>query len=93
MTEPPQILKLEQPDAVREAMRRLEDGVRAAERGLAPALEAYARNALLNLAVGRVLESEGPARTAAILLRLGTVILSGHRPDRGPGIALSRFDG
>jgi hypothetical protein len=53
----------------------------------------YIANALLNVAVTRMLKEEGPVLTASILARLGDVVATGNdapRPERA--IDLSRFD-
>jgi hypothetical protein len=49
-------------------------------------------NALLNLAVERVLDSEGPAMTARILHRLGDLVVSGLRPHGADAIPLVGHD-
>lgn len=40
----------------------------------------YIANALLNLAVARMLKEEGHTQTASILIRLGDVVASGDAP-------------
>lgn len=45
-----------------------------------PAQREYIANALLNLAVMRMLKEEGNTQTASILLRLGDVVADGHAP-------------
>jgi hypothetical protein len=49
-------------------------------------------NALLNLAVERVLDAEGPAATALILHRLGDLVVSGLRPHGADAIPLTGHD-
>jgi len=53
----------------------------------------YIANALLNVAVTRMLKEEGPVQTATILVRLGDVVAAGNdapHPERA--IDLSQFD-
>jgi hypothetical protein len=49
-------------------------------------------NALLNLAVERILAEEGQEATAAILQRLAELVASGQRPEGSQGFALSGRD-
>jgi hypothetical protein len=54
----------------------------------------YIANALLNVAVTRMLKEEGAVLTASILVRLGDVVATGNdapHPDRP--VDLSRLDG
>jgi hypothetical protein len=44
----------------------------------------YIANALLNLAVSRMLKEEGSALTASILLRLGDVVANSPSSNSGP---------
>ncbi len=52
----------------------------------------YIANALLNLAVSRMLKEEGLSQTASIL-RLGDVVASGDQPPAERAVDLSRVDG
>jgi hypothetical protein len=45
-----------------------------------PAQREYIANALLNLAVARMVKEEGKAQTASILRRLGDVVSNSDRP-------------
>lgn len=49
-------------------------------------------NALLNLAIERILAVEGAAATAGILRRLAELIGSGERPEGGDGFRLDGHD-
>jgi hypothetical protein len=49
-------------------------------------------NALLNLAIERILAEEGRAATATILLRLADLVASGQRPEGTRGFALTGHD-
>ena len=54
----------------------------------------YIANALLNVAVTRMLKEEGPMLTATILARLGDVVSTGNEaPSPQRAIDLGRFDG
>lgn len=58
-----------------------------------PSQREYIANALLNVAVTRMLKEEGAMQTATILARLGDVVSSGNdapHPERA--VDLSRFD-
>jgi hypothetical protein len=48
-----------------------------------------AANALLNLAVERILADEGQGATATILQRLADLVASGQRPEGSQGFALT----
>jgi hypothetical protein len=49
-------------------------------------------NALLNLAVDRILAEEGQEATASILMRLADHVASGQRPEGSWGFALTGHD-
>jgi hypothetical protein len=54
----------------------------------------YIANALLNVAVTRMVKEEGSALTASILARLGDVVATGNdAPDPQRAVDLSRLDG
>lgn len=53
----------------------------------------YIANALLNLAVSRMLKEEGRSLTASILMRLGDVVANGKPPARDSAVDLTRMDG
>lgn len=54
----------------------------------------YIANALLNVAVTRMLKEEGAIQTASILARLGDVVASSKEPPQPErAIDLSRLDG
>lgn len=53
----------------------------------------YIANALLNLAVARMLRETGALQTAGILARLGDVVADGRQPPPSQAIDLSRLDG
>jgi len=57
-----------------------------------PAQREYIANALLNLAVTRMLHEAGNTQTASILLRLGDVVASGHVPAPHRAVDLTGFD-
>ncbi len=70
--------------AVRETM----EDVSIAISGLAPWQEDCLGNALLNLAMERMIGEEGAARTAAILWRLADTVATGRVPSPGAPVAL-----
>jgi hypothetical protein len=49
-------------------------------------------NALLNLAIERILAEEGREATATMLLRLADLVASGKRPEGSQGFALTGHD-
>ncbi|HEY6644871.1 hypothetical protein [Povalibacter sp.] len=53
----------------------------------------YIANALLNLAVSRMLRGEGHAQTASILMRLGDAVGSGDAPPAERPVDLTRMNG
>ena len=53
----------------------------------------YIANALLNLAVSRMLKEEGHSETASILMRLGDAVGSGDVPPPERPVDLSRMNG
>jgi hypothetical protein len=53
----------------------------------------YIANALLNLAVSRMLKEEGTSQTASILMRLGDVVASGHQPPPERAMDLTSMNG
>jgi hypothetical protein len=52
----------------------------------------YIANALLNLAVAKMIKQEGRPRTSTLLLRLGDVVGSSEAPSPQSAIDLSRTD-
>ena len=52
----------------------------------------YIANALLNLAVARMITEEGEARTSTLLMRLSDVVSDGTRPEPNAPVDLSRRD-
>jgi hypothetical protein len=52
----------------------------------------YIANALLNLAVARMIKEEGGARTSTLLMRLSDVVAEGGRAEPSAPIDLSRTD-
>jgi len=57
------------------------------------ATRATFNNALLNIAVNRIVAMEGAATTAGILWRLTEAVASGRRPHPGRPVDLSGLDG
>lgn len=53
----------------------------------------YIANALLNLAVSRMLKEEGHSQTASILMRLGDAVGGGDAPPPERPVDLSRMNG
>jgi len=53
----------------------------------------YIANALLNLAVSRMLKEEGQVHTASILLRLGDVVRHHDQPRPERAVDLTRMNG
>jgi hypothetical protein len=53
----------------------------------------YIANALLNLAVSRMLKEEGKLQTASLLMRLGDVVASGDQPPAERAVDLTRRNG
>lgn len=53
----------------------------------------YIANALLNLAVSRMLKEEGHSQTASILMRLGDAVGSGEAPPAERPVDLTRMNG
>lgn len=51
----------------------------------------YIANALLNLAVSRMVKEEGMTQTASILMRLGDVVASGEHPPPQRAVDLTRL--
>lgn len=62
-------------------------------RDVPPAQREYIANALLNLAVSRMLKEEGESQTASILLRLGDVVASGSQPPPERAVDLTGLNG
>ena len=62
------------------AMRALERLVPAALNRAPPPVRAKFNNALLNVAVNRLIDIEGPTTAATILWRLADLLENGHRP-------------
>lgn len=68
--------------------------IQAALRNVPSAERIYLGNALLNLAVNRILCDEGSQRTASILMRLSDVVqTSAEPPPAQRAIELTRVDG
>ena len=68
--------------------------IQTALRGIPDEQRGYVANALLNLAVMRMVKEEGGTRTASLLMRLGDVIATGSdAPPAQRAIDLSRRDG
>ncbi|MBH64688.1 MAG: hypothetical protein CL569_20015 [Alphaproteobacteria bacterium] len=76
-----------------EAMRILERLVPDALNSAGPGVRSRFDNAVLNIAVNRIVEVEGGPRTATILMRLAEVIAQERRPVPGTPIDLTRLDG
>jgi len=53
----------------------------------------YIANALLNLAVARMVKQEGNLQTASILARLGDVVASGNQPPPQQAVDLTCMNG
>lgn len=49
-------------------------------------------NALMNLAVNKILDDEGPERTATILIRMADAVSSGVQPEGTLAVRLSDVD-
>jgi len=82
------------------AVRRTEAAMEALESLLPEALErdphgtrATFNNALLNVAVNRIVAMEGPTATAALLWRLTDALASDRQPQPGAPLDLSSFEG
>lgn len=67
---------------------RLEDDIEE----VPPRRRPLVANALLNLAVARLLAEEGPARAATILARLASLIAAGRQPAGDQALPLSGAD-
>ena len=68
--------------------------IQSSLRAIPPSQREYIANALLNLAVGRMVKEEGAPRTANILLRLGDVVADGqHATPAERAIDLTRMNG
>ena len=52
----------------------------------------YIANALLNLAIARMIREEGEDRTSTLLIRLSDVVAEGTRPAPSAPVDLSRRD-
>jgi hypothetical protein len=71
-------------------MQRIQQSLR----DIPPTQREYIANALLNVAVTRMLQEEGVAQTASILARLGDVVAAMSEPPQPErAIDLSRMDG
>lgn len=57
-----------------------------------PMVRARFDNAMLNIAVNRIVEVEGSSAAATILWRIADAIGAGQRPASGSPIELSQFD-
>lgn len=75
------------------AMAEVERFVETLEDRLPAATAERLDNALLNVAVHRILALEGASQTAAILWRLADVLASGTQFAPGHPVDLNRFDG
>ena len=76
-----------------QAMQILQRMIPESLRAAGPAVEGRFDNAMLNIAVNRILEVEGAARTATILLRLADAVGQQVVPEVGAPIDLSKLDG
>ena len=74
------------------AMTILQDMVPAALDAAGPQVRARFDNALLNVAVHRILDVEGEQVTATILMRLADARMSGQVPKPGCAIDLTSLD-
>ncbi|MEM9620490.1 MAG: hypothetical protein AAF993_02505 [Pseudomonadota bacterium] len=75
------------------AMNLLEELVPKVFSDSGPAVLARLDNALLNIAVNRILAVEGPQRTAAILMRLADAMVSEQLPTADHPIDLTSLNG
>ena len=73
-------------------MRVVEDCLPEILSALSPARRPLLTNALLNLAVNRILAVQGATATAGILQRLAELIRNGDRPSNGDGFRLNGHD-
>lgn len=82
-------------DAIRtaEAMGALERVIPESLDGLGSEVKARFDNAMLNVAVNRILLEEGALKTSALLIRLADAIASNHLPTEDSPIELTKLDG
>ena len=73
-------------------MRMIEDRLEEALAEIPPRHRPLVPNALLNLAVMRILAADSPARTATILQRLADWVSAGERPDGDEALPLTGLD-
>jgi hypothetical protein len=76
-----------------QAMQILQRMIRETLSEAGPAVQDRFDNAMLNIAVNRILEEEGPERTATILFRLADAVGQQAVPDAGAPIDLTKLDG
>ena len=73
-------------------MAMLEDRLEEDLEDVPPRRRPFVANALLNLAVNRLLADEGPAWTATLLIRLADLIGSGRLPAGDQALPLNGTD-
>ena len=73
-------------------MQEIADRIPEIAAALLPRQRPLLPNALLNLAIGRILAADGALFTAAILQRLAELIRNGEQPQGGDGIPLNGHD-
>lgn len=71
------------------AMSLLQPAIVDAMRGQDTAIQARLNNALLNVAVNRIIEAEGHCRAATLLWRLVDVLMAGTSPTPDAPVNLS----
>ena len=83
------------PDALHteRAMEILEAALPATVEAAGPAIRARFNNALLNVAVNRILAEEGAATTATILWRIADALSAGAKPTPGNPVDLTSLQG
>ncbi|MEM8768689.1 MAG: hypothetical protein AAGE43_14675 [Pseudomonadota bacterium] len=83
------------PDALHteRAMELLEAALPATVEAAGPAIKARFNNALLNVAVNRILAEEGASTTATILWRIADALSEGAKPTPGNPVDLSSLQG
>ena len=78
--------------ATEAAMKVLEMTLPMVARGLPPAERERFENALLNVAVNRLMHAEGASAAATILWRIADAMASGQVPDRDRAIEITCLD-
>lgn len=79
-------------DDLQAVMHEIDDHVDEAITAVAPHRRILIPNALLNVAVERILAERGSDATVAVLRRLAELIADGRQPQCGQAIALTRAD-